>query len=846
MGMRIWNRDITTKVASSFLLLALLSVGVVGGVAFVRAREALKAAAFDRLRVSATLKEQEIARWFEDQQRDFLLITQFPDIQRDLRLLMDRETALADAERAEIHQQIATYLTNVSAIKPSLSEIFILDRRNRVVVSSRPNREGQYTILASVTYFEEVEAGETFDPIFYVSQETGKPTVTLASPLRNAVGDREGAILAHLNLAQIDQIVRERTGLGDTGEAYLVGSLVNESTFISKENPLGEAFSGGVSSLGIDSAMRGRSGSDLYTNYANVPVIGVYRWLNDQDIALLVEMHQEEAFAPAQQLAVTIMLVGLVSVGGLALGVRWLARQLQFSREQLERYSQQLEQKAQEANAANQAKSEFLANMSHELRTPLNAILGFTQLMSRDRAVSLMQLEQLKIINRSGEHLLTLINDVLEMSKIEAGRTTLNENTFNLHALLESIEEMFRLKAQSQGLHLAFEQSADLPLYVRTDEGKLRQVLINLISNAIKFTPQGSVTVRSRLLSPQQKDSQNDTEIHPEKVDSIKRSASHDNTLRFDVEDTGAGIAFEELEHLFEPFAQTESGRKSKQGTGLGLPISQKFVDLMGGAIQVHSTPEQGSLFSFTVQVQSVSEPESLVPPTHRRVIGLAPNQPRYRILIVEDRWENRQLLSSLLVPIGFEVREAVNGQEAIALWEAWEPHLIWMDMRMPVMDGYEATKQIRAHIKGHATAIIALTASAFEESRSIILAAGCNDFVRKPFQDEVIFAKMAQYLGVQYLYNEESMNGRSPQPLPDFVPNELQPEQLRVMPEIWIDQLHQEALKVNAKGLQQLLQQIPDAHTDLRRSLLQSVQQFQFEAIVELAQAALKHPRVG
>lgn len=249
--------------------------------------------------------------------------------------------------------------------------------------------------------------------------------------------------------------------------------------------------------------------------------------------------------------------------------MRWLTRQLQLSRGQLERYSHQLEQKAQEANTANQAKSEFLASMSHELRTPLNAILGFTQLMTRDKSVSAGHREQLQIINRSGEHLLTLINDVLEISKIEAGRTTLNENNFNLHQLLTSIEEMFRIKAQSKGLDLIFEQDADVPIYVRADEGKLRQVLINLISNAIKFTHRGYVIVRSHVQS-----------IDPDNLD---------RTLFFEIEDTGAGIAVHEIENLFEPFAQAESGRRTEQGTRLGLPISQKFVQLMGAEIQVQS-----------------------------------------------------------------------------------------------------------------------------------------------------------------------------------------------------------------------------------------------------------------
>lgn len=676
--MRFWNRNITTKVASAFLLLSLMTTGVVGGVGFYRARNALKQAAFDRLNVSATLKEDEIARWFEDQQRDFFLITQFPDVQRSLKILLG---STYSQETQAAHNTLSDYLQNVTKVKPNFLEIFVLDLRNRVIVSTNKSRESQYAVNASVTYLylQEVQPGDTFAPIFYVSLSTGKPAVTLAAPLYDDNGNRHGAILVHLNLDQIDQIVRERTGLGDSGESYLVGSLVNEFTFISQEIPIEPEFSEGISSPGINAAMQGTSGYGLYPNYAGIPVLGVYRWLNDQDIALLVEMRQEEAFAPARQLAGTIMLVVLISVLGLAVGIRWLARQLQLSQEQLQQYSQELEQKAQEANAANRAKSQFLANMSHELRTPLNAILGFAQLITREPTVPQPQREQIQIINRSGEHLLTLINDVLEMSKIEADRVSLSENDFNLHRLLQSLEEMFRLKAKAKGLALKFEDEANVPEYICADEGKLRQVLINLIGNAIKFTKAGHIIVRIQAspLPP-----------HP---------PSPHQTLIFAVEDTGSGIAADELEALFEPFVQTEIGRASRQGTGLGLPISQKFVQLMGGQIRVSSTLGQGSTFSFDIHAKPAEAVEALFQQVPKTVVGLAPGQPTYRILIVEDHWENRQLLMRLLAPLGFELREAENGQQVIALLESWTPHLIWMDIRMPVMDGYETIRRIRA-----------------------------------------------------------------------------------------------------------------------------------------------------
>ena len=812
--LKLWNQPLTTKVASSFLLLSFVSGGVVGGVAFVRAREALKQAAFNRLKVTATLKEEEISRWFEDQQRDFLLATQFPDVQANLKIVLG--SAASQVNRQTAHALLSKYLTKVAQIKPNLKEIYLLDRSNRIILSTDKIREGEYEILANITYVEQVESGDTFAPIFYVSPFTGKPSVTLATPLRDKPGKRQGMILAHLNLDRIDQIVRERTGLGGSGETYLVGSLVTKNTFISKEQANTQEFPQGISSQGIDAAMSGVSGSGLYQNYGGVPVIGVYRWLNDQDIALLVEMHQEEAFAPARQLAGTIMLVGLVTAGVLLTGVHWLSRQLTISRKQLEDYSHRLEVKAQEADTANRAKSEFLANMSHELRTPLNAILGFAQLMERDSALPSRQRESLAIINRSGEHLLNLINDVLEMSKIEAGRTVLHPEPFDLHRLLQSLQEMFQIRAEAKQLSLWFDLTPDLPQYINSDEGKLRQVLINLLSNAVKFTEKGRITLR--VIREQGKDQQQ-------------------TTIHFKVEDTGRGIAPEEMDKLFDPFVQTASGAQTEAGTGLGLAISREFVRLMGGDIHLASTLGQGSTFSFDVKATRVERSQLEKPPAKRRVLQLAPDQPTYRILVVDDKQENHQLLAQLLNSVGFQTRTATNGIEAIAVWQQWQPHLIWMDMRMPVMDGYEATRQIKAQPQGQKTAILALTASAFEEQRAKILAAGCDDLVSKPFSEQVIFEKMAQQLGVRYLYQEQY-----PPAVPHSTAHQgisLISQDLKVMPAQWLAALHQAAIEVDGELIFQLIEQIPEANHILVQGLATLTRNYGFDEIIELIQQA-------
>jgi two-component system sensor histidine kinase/response regulator len=489
------------------------------------------------------------------------------------------------------------------------------------------------------------------------------------------------------------------------------------------------------------------------------------------------------------------------------------SQQLQAANQQLHDANEQLLQAKADADAANRAKSTFLSTMSHEIRTPMNAILGYAQLMSRDPNLGTEAKANLAIIGRSGEHLLGLINDILDMSKIEAGRIELNPSTFNLPRLLDDLASMFRLRAEAKALRFEMLVDGESVPYVVADESKTRQVLINLLGNAVKFTQLGRIKMRV----------------------SLERRNAGQLWMSATVEDTGSGLTDEEQKKLFEPFIQTSRGHNGHEGTGLGLAISRKYARLMGGDITVSSQQGQGSIFRLEIPIEAGDAGVAIKRKAPRRVVALRTGQESPKILVVDDHMENRDWLMKLLSAIGFSVEGAGNGLAAIQNWEDWSPRLILMDVHMPVMDGLEATRRIKTDPRGKETAIVVLTASALDEDRRAVAQSGADEFLSKPCREDELLEKIRALLNVTYDYEEISeAEGR---PLAGMT---ALSSALAQLPLELVEELRNATSIGNKKLLDTLILRVPaTGDAEAARSLQELADKYQYDDLTRLLEEA-------
>ncbi len=486
-------------------------------------------------------------------------------------------------------------------------------------------------------------------------------------------------------------------------------------------------------------------------------------------------------------------------------------QELQVYREHLEQLVQQRTAEVVEARdqalAANRAKSAFLANMSHELRTPLNAILGFSAMVRADAALSDKHRKDLAIVGSSGEHLLRLIDSVLDMAKIESGGMDVENAAVDLYGLLNDMATMLQERARTKNLTLLLEIHPQTPRFIRCDSGKLRQILTNLLGNAVKYTEEGGIVLRAGAKPGE---------------------SPKDLTLILDVEDTGIGIAAEDQARIFDPFVQA-GGKRAIKGTGLGLAICRHFVRLLGGTIQLESTPGRGSRFCVEIPVQTAEASEAIVEsPVVQLVIGLEPGQTDYRVLIVEDQKENWLLLERLLQTVGFQVRVVNDGRQAIEAFEKWRPHFIWMDIRLPVLSGSEATARIRELKGGTEVKIVAVTASAFSSQREELLKAGFDDFLRKPYRLQEIFDCLARHLGVRYRY------GAGEQAAAGDLSGTLRPEDLAALPATLRDELKSAVINLDAEQIALVAGQISRQNAALGSVLAGLASQLSFTPILK------------
>ena len=658
--------------------------------------------------------------------------------------------------KAEV--QLLSNTDTVRSLDWAIAEPYLkaeVERINEYLTMSVANSDGSYyntllgrtnKTLSNRIYFQRALAGDlnVSDP--FVGQTNKVPSIAVSAPIRQTVDASSPPIGVFIGVTTIDRVsqIVSQLHYGENSYAFALNSngeaIVHpDATLMSTaEKPAPSLLDAADQSLAAiaQRMVNKKQGMEL------VNIDGTQKYLAfipleeaNWSIALVIPRENIEAqLRPLNMIAIVV-----AGLAGAMIVVLWQVQS--FEQAQLRKSKIAAEEAKEAANAANHAKSEFLANMSHELRTPLNGILGYAQILQRSKTLTQHERKGINIIEQCGYHLLTLINDILDLAKIEARKFDLLVNEFNLPAFLQSVTEICKIRAEQKGIAFICQVDEELPTSIRADEKCLRQVLINLIGNAIKFTDAGRITFRV-------------------KAQTLETAGMY--RLRFEVEDTGIGMTAKQLEKIFRPFEQVGPQQKQTEGTGLGLSISQKIIELMGSKIQVESELGRGSTFWFEVDLPEAKE-WTIASRTSNQNTVIGYEGTRRKVLVVDDCWENRSVIVSLLEPLGFEVMEANNGQEGWEMSIVHKPDAIITDVMMPVMDGYQLLKRIRESEELSDMVAIASSASVSKSNQQEAIDAGAHVFLPKPMQSDLLLQTLQQQLKLEWQY-EEGMEIRSSQ----------------------------------------------------------------------------------